>query len=143
MSLSESFNHEGAQTLADAFPDVDPVIKPLGGRILVQLRRTAKKTRSGIVLVEETKDTVRWNNQVAKIVSLGALAFRNRQTQELWPEGEWVRPGDFIRVPRWNGDRIEVPVKDSDEPVTFVVFNDHEIIAKIEGDPLAVKVYIL
>lgn len=143
MSLSESFNHEGAQTLADAFPDVDPGIKPLGGRILVQLRRTAKKTRSGIVLVEETKDTVRWNNQVAKIVSLGALAFRNRQTQELWPEGEWVRPGDFIRVPRWNGDRIEVPVKDSDEPVTFVVFNDHEIIAKIEGDPLAVKVYIL
>ncbi len=143
MSISESFNHEGTQSISDAFPVVDPGIVPLGGRVLVQLRRTAKKTRSGIVLVEETKDTVRWNNQVAKVVALGALAFRNRQTREPWPEGEWVQPGDFIRVPRWNGDRIEVPVKDSDEPVTFVVFNDHEIIAKIEGDPLAVKVYIL
>jgi co-chaperonin GroES (HSP10) len=143
MTISESFNHEGGQTLADAFPDVDPGLKPLGGRVLVQLRRTAKKTRSGIVLVEETKDTVRWNNQVAKVVALGALAFRNRETKNLWPEGEWVQAGDFIRVPRWNGDRIEVPVKGSDEPVTFVVFNDHEIIAKIEGDPLAVKVYIL
>ena len=46
-------------------------------------------------------------------------------------------------VPRWNGDRVEVPVKDSTEPVTFVVFNDHEMIAKIVGDPLATKVYIL
>lgn len=143
MSQSESFNHEGSQSLVDAFPDVDPGIVPLGGRVLVQLRRTAKKTKSGIVLVEETKDTVRWNNQVAKVVRLGALAFRNRETMNQWPEGSWVKVGDFIRVPRWNGDRIEVPVKDSEEPVTFVVFNDHELISRIEGDPLAVKVYVL
>lgn len=143
MTSTESFLHEAPQTLADAFPDVDPGNVPLGGRVLVQLRRIAKKTRSGIVLVEETKDTVRWNNQVAKVIALGPLAFRNRQTREPWPEGEWVQPGDFIRVPRWNGDRIEVPVKDSDDPVTFVVFNDHEIITKIVGDPLAVKVYVL
>jgi co-chaperonin GroES (HSP10) len=143
MSQTESFLMPEVQTLADAFPDVDPGIIPLGGRVLVQLRRTAKKTQSGIVLVEETKDTVRWNNQVARVHSLGALAFRNRTTQEEWPEGAWVKAGDFIRVPRWNGDRIEVPVKGSEEPVTFVVFNDHELISKITGDPLAVKVYIL
>ena len=143
MSQTESFLVNMPQTLEDAFPDVDPGIEPLGGRVLVQLRRTAKKTKSGIVLVEETKDTVRWNNQVAKVVALGALAFRNRQNMEPWAEGQWVQVGDYIRVPRWNGDRIEVPVKDSEEPVTFVVFNDHELISKIKGDPLAVKVYIL
>lgn len=143
MSQTESFLHEAPQSLEDAFPSVDPGIIPLGGRVLVQLRRTAKKTRSGIVLVEETKDTVRWNNQVAKVVALGALAFKNRQTTEAWPEGAWVDVGDFIRVPRWNGDRIEVPVKGSGEPVTFVVFNDHELISKIVGDPLMTKVYIL
>jgi co-chaperonin GroES (HSP10) len=140
---TESMMYEALQTMAEAFPEVDPGVKPLGGRVLVQLRRSAKKTRGGIVLIEETKDTVRWNNQVAKVVALGALAFRNRETQNLWPEGAWVSVGDFIRVPRWNGDRIEVPVKDSDEPVTFVIFNDHELIAKIEGDPLQVKTYIL
>jgi hypothetical protein len=60
-----------------------------------------------------------------------------------WKEGVWVEAGDFVRVPRWNGDRIQVPVKDSDEPITFVVFNDHELIAKVTGDPLAVRTYIL
>lgn len=139
----ESFMQADVQTMAEAFPDVDPGVVPLGGRVLVQLRRTAKKTKSGIVLVEETKDTVKWNNQVARVHSLGALAFRHRDSTELWAEGAWVKPGDFIRVPRWNGDRIEVPVKDSSEPVTFVVFNDHELIAKITGDPLNVKAYIL
>ena len=39
-----------------AFPVVDPGARPLGGRILVQLRRTKKKaTTAGIILVEETK----------------------------------------------------------------------------------------
>jgi len=140
---AESYMHEGAQTLADAFPDVDPGIVPLGGRVLVQLRRIANKTKSGLLIIEETKDTARYNNQVAKVVAVGPLAYRNRQDMQPWPEGTWVQVGDFIRVPRWNGDRVEVPVKDSNEPVTFVVFNDHELIAKISGDPLGQKIYIL
>jgi hypothetical protein len=44
--------------MAWAFPSVDPGAKPLGGRLLVQLRRTKKATTaSGIILVEETKET--------------------------------------------------------------------------------------
>lgn len=140
---TESFMHEGLQTLAEAFPDVDPGVVPLGGRVLVQLRRIANKTKSGIVIVEETKDTARYNNQVAKVIRVGALAYRNRQDMQPWPEGSWVEEGDFVRVPRWNGDRIEVPVKDSADPVTFVVFNDHELITKITGDPLNQKIYVL
>lgn len=139
----ESFQSEGRQTLAEAFPEVDPGIAPLGGRVLVQLRRVSNTTKSGIVLVEETQDTVKWNNQVARVVAMGPLAFRNRETRELWPEGAWVDVGDFIRVPRWNGDRHEVPVEGSKNPITFVVFNDHEIISKVTGDPLEIKAYIL
>ena len=89
-----------------AFPTVDPGNLPLGGRILVQLRRTKKKTTSaGIILVEETRETEKWNAQVAKVIKLGPLAFRNRETMEPWPEGVWVKEGDFIRAPRWGGDR--------------------------------------
>jgi len=139
---SDSFDPEGAQALADAFPDVDPNSVPLGARILVQLRRTANTTKSGIVLVEETKETVKWNNQVAKVVSMGPLAFKNRETMKDWPEGAWVQPGDYVRVPRWGGDRIEIPVK-NDAPVIFVIFSDHEIISKVPGDPLTVRTYIL
>ena len=139
---ADHFTIETPQTMESAFPDVDPGCVPLGNRIMVQIRRTADKTKSGIVLVAETKDTVKWNGQVARVHALGPIAFKNRETAEPWPEGMWAAEGDFIRVPRWGGDRIEVPVKDGD-PVVFVCFQDHEIISKVTGDPLAMKTYIL
>ena len=120
-----------------------PGVAPLGNRVLIQLKRLKNQTTSGILIVEETRETAKWNNQVAKVVALGPMAFRNRETNTVWPEGRWVEVGDFVRVPRWNGDRIEVPVKGSDEPVTFVIFNDYELIAKVIGDPLAQKIYVL
>lgn len=140
---SDNFTSDTApQTLEEAFPDVEPGVVPLGSRVLVQLRRSSNKTKGGIVLVEETKETVKWNNQVARVIDMGPLAYKNRETAREWPEGPWVKKGDFVRVPRWGGDRIEIPVKDA-EPVTFVIFSDHEIISKVTGDPLTVKTYIL
>jgi co-chaperonin GroES (HSP10) len=131
--------------LAWAFPSVDPGAKPLGGRILVQLRRTKKKTSgSGIILVEETKETEKWQNMVAKVIYVGPLAFKHRDTMQSWPEGSWCEPGDFIRVPKWGGDRWEVavPSEPDEDPALFAVFNDHEMIAKVTGDPLTMKAYL-
>jgi len=132
--------------LAWAFPSVDPGAKPLGGRILVQLRRTKQKTTSaGIILVEETKETEKWQNMVAKVLEIGPLAFKHRDTMQPWPEGSWVEVGEYIRVPKWGGDRWEVPVPGADEhedPALFMVLNDHEVIAKLTGDPLAMKAFI-
>lgn len=145
MKMNEPEAFDEAE-LAWAFPSVDPGAKPLGGRVLVQLRRTKKKTTSaGIILVEETKETEKWNNMVAKVINLGPLAFRNRDTMETWPEGTWVQPGDYIRVPKWGGDRWEVKVPgddDFEEKALFMILNDHEVIAVLTGDPLAVKAFI-
>ena len=72
--------------LAWAFPDVAPGMDPFGGRVIVQLRRI--KTKSGsIILVEESKENEKWNNMVGKVVSIGPLAFKNRDTMQPWPEG--------------------------------------------------------
>lgn len=135
-----------AAEMAWAFPSVDPGAKPLGGRILVQLRRTKKKaTSAGIILVEETKEAEKWQNMVAKVIEIGPLAFKHRDTMVSWPEGSWVVPGDYIRVPKWGGDRWEVKVPGDDEledPALFMVLNDHEIIAKLTGDPLAMKAFL-
>lgn len=135
-----------AAELAWAFPSVEPGAKPLGGRILVQLRRTKKKTTSaGIILVEETKETEKWNNMVAKVIEIGPLAFKHRETMLPWPEGSWCVAGDYIRVPKWGGDRweVKVPGEDSmEDPALFMVLNDHEIIAKVTGDPLAMRAFI-
>lgn len=132
--------------IAWAFPSVDPGAKPLGGRILVQLRRTKKKTTSaGIILVEETKEAEKWNNMVAKVIEIGPLAFKNRDTMQGWPEGSWVVAGDFIRVPKWGGDRWEVKVPGEDtleDPALFMILNDHEIIAKVTCSPLEMRSFI-
>jgi co-chaperonin GroES (HSP10) len=145
MSVNEPVAFDQAE-IDWAFPVVDPGAKPLGGRILVQLRRTKKKaTSAGIILVEETKETEKWNNMVAKVLMIGPLAFKNRDTMESWPEGSWVKVGDYIRVPKWGGDRWEVKVPgedDLEDPALFMVLNDHEVIASVTGDPLAMKAFL-
>jgi len=143
MNEPEAFNDA---EIAWAFPSVEPGAKPLGGRILVQLRRTKKKTTgSGIILVEETKEAEKWNNMVAKVIEVGPLAFKNRDTMQGWPEGSWCVAGDYIRVPKWGGDRWEVKVPGEDhleDPALFMILNDHEIIAKVTCSPLEMRSFI-
>jgi co-chaperonin GroES (HSP10) len=143
MSEPEAFNQA---ELDWAFPVVDPGADPLGGRVLVQLRRTKQKmTGTGIILVEETKETEKWQNMVAKVLKIGPLAFKNRDTMQGWPEGSWCVVGDYIRVPKWGGDRWEVSVPGEDEledKALFMVLNDHEVIAKLTGNPLAMKAFL-
>jgi co-chaperonin GroES (HSP10) len=129
-----------------AFPVVDPGVEPLGARVLVQLRRTKKKmTSSGIILPEETRETEKWQNMVAKVLEIGPLAYKNRDTMAPWPEGSWVAVGDYIRVPKWGGDRWEVSVPGEDpleDKALFMVLNDHEVISRIKGDPLAIVEFV-
>lgn len=131
------------QSMEEAFPNVDPNLKPLGSVVLVQIKQPAKKTRSGIHLPNSEKNAERDNTQVAKVIAMGPLAFHNRQTMQLWPEGEWVKVGDFVRVPRYGGDRYYMPnPADEDSPALFVLFDDLNMKGLITGDPLAMKAFI-
>ena len=141
---------EGNQAVSDpedlawAFPDVNPGQRPFGGRIIVQLRRI-KKRAGRIIIVDETKENEKWNNMIGKVVAIGPLEFKNRDTMQPWAEGSWAELGDFVRVPKWGGDRWERNVsteeKDS-EPVLFMTINDHELISAITDDPLSFKAYV-
>lgn len=141
---------EGSQGVPDsieldwAFPTVNSGQSPYGGRVIVQLRRV-RKTSGVIIIVDETKENEKWNNMIGKIVALGPLAFKNRDTMQPWAEGSWAELGDFVRVPKWGGDRWERNVsteeKDS-EPVLFMTINDHELISAITDDPLSFKAYV-
>lgn len=129
--------------MAWAFPELQPGQRPFGGRIIIQLRRI-KKTAGRIIIVDETKENEKWNNMIGKVVAIGPLAFKNRDTMQPWPEGSWAQIGDFVRVPRWGGDRWEriVPGEDGTDPVLFMTINDHELIAAITDDPLSFKAYV-
>ena len=132
------FDYEGED---DAFPAIDPGVQPFGSRVLCQIRRAKTKTKGGIILAGETRDTEMWNTQAAKVVAMGPLAFHNRNTMEPWPEGAWVKIGDFVRAPKYGGDRWSVRNDDGDE-IIFVIFNDLDLVGKITGDPLAMKAFL-
>ena len=143
MSDKPEASNEAA--LQEAFPAVDAGAVPVGGRILVQWRQAKKTvTSSGIVLVEETKETEKWNNQLAKVIVIGPLAFKKRDSLEPRPEGNWIEVGDYVRMPKWGGDRWEVVYGDKalGQVALFSIFNDHEVIAKVTGDPLEVKAFL-
>jgi co-chaperonin GroES (HSP10) len=141
-----SKNASSKEDMDWAFPNVEPGMEPFGGRVVIQLRRIKRKVTSvGIIMVEETKENEKWNNMIGKVIKVGPLAFRNRDTMKEWPEGTWANEGDFVRVPKWGGDRWEIKVPgedDAEDPVLFMTLNDHELIAKVTGDPLSFKVYV-
>lgn len=126
----------------DAFPEIDFGIKPTGSRVLVQIRRP--KTKIGSILLSDySKDAEQDNTQVAKVVGVGPLAFRNRNTMELWPEGAWYKEGDFVFVPKYAGSRWrrDIPGQKG-EKVEFVIFNDLDIVGLVTTDPMSVQAYL-
>lgn len=126
-----------ASDLATAFPAINPGVKPLGARVLVQLRVVREKTNHGILLVQDTRDFNKSIAQIAKVVALGPLAYKNRDSMVEWPEGTWCRPGELVRVPRYGGDRMERVLPGTEDTVIFCIFNDHEIIAKIDEESIS------
>ena len=131
-------------SLADAFPAADPDLEPFGSDILLQLRTPKQRTDGGIILVEETRAIDSDNTQVAKVIAIGPLAFRNRETLNPWPEGAWVKPGDYVRVPKYGGDRWLRDAPGSiDGKCVFILFNDLDLKGRIPEDKvLSIIAYI-
>jgi co-chaperonin GroES (HSP10) len=132
----------GYASVDEAFPPCDPGIHPFGSRVLVQIRTPKSKTKGGIILTSETRETDAWNTQIAKVVLVGELAFKNRTTMDPWPEGSWCKPGDFVRVPKYGGDRWTVKTTDGEDEALLVIFNDLDLVGKVTGDPLTIKAFI-
>jgi co-chaperonin GroES (HSP10) len=128
-------------SLDEAFPPCEPGVQPFGSRVMVQVRTPKKTTKGGIILTTDMRETELWNTQVAKVIGVGSLAFKNRNTMEFWPEGSWCSVGDFVRVPRYGGDKWTVKTADGDEAI-IVIFNDLDLVGKVTGDPLAIKAFL-
>lgn len=134
----------GYTSLDEAFPSAAPNLTPFGSKVLVQIRTPKKKSAGGIILTNETTETDKWNTQVAKVIAFGSVAFCNRTTLEPWPEGAWAKHGDFVRVPKYGGDRWEVPLNPGDpntEFALFALFKDTELAGSVP-DPLSVIAFV-
>ena len=119
------------RTELECFPDIDPGIEVAGDRVLVQLRREKTTSKGGIILVDETKATLRFNETVAKVKQIGPLAYKSPDTLEPWPEGPWCKVGDLVRTIKYGGDRFVVSPDDDGAPVVFITIQAREIISRI------------
>ena len=131
-----------------AFPDLDPGLVPFGSRVVVQKRSPRTRSRGGLIVPDEVQETEFWNTQVAKVISLGPGAFKNRDTLEVWPEGDWCKEGTYVRVPKYGGDKWfvytadEVAKETGVEKACFVLYNDLDLIGEITCDPMDVIAYL-
>ena len=129
--------------MAEAFPAVNAGIQPFGSRVLIQIRTPKKTSAGGIIIdIHGSNETEKWNTQIGKVVALGPLAFKNRDSMATWPEGEWCKAGEYVRVAKYGGDRWEVKIPGTNDSAMFVIFNDLDIIGQVTGDPLAIRAFI-
>jgi co-chaperonin GroES (HSP10) len=123
----------------ECFPVVDHGVEVAGDRVLVQLRRQKVKSKGGIIFVEETQQTLKFNETVAKVVQIGPLAYKSPDTLEPWIEGAWCKEGDLVRTIKYGGDRFVVDPGDDGGPVVFITLQAREIISRIKNFEYAQK----
>jgi co-chaperonin GroES (HSP10) len=117
----------------ECFPVIDCGVEVVGDRVLVQLRREKTTSKGGIILVDETKQTLRFNETVAKVVQIGPLAYKNLEDLSPWIEGPWCKEGDLVRTIKYGGDRFVVNPEDGGAPVVYITLQAREIISKIKS----------
>ena len=117
----------------ECFPVIDCGVEVVGDRVLVQLRREKTTSKGGIILVDETKQTLRFNETVAKVVQVGPLAYKNLDDLSPWVEGPWCKEGDLVRTIMYGGDRFVVNPEDGGAPVVYITLQAREIISKIKS----------
>lgn len=127
----------------DIFPVVKANMRPFGSRVLVQIRRPKKKIGS-IFRPDSSVDTQLDNTCVAKVVAVGPLAYKNRNTLEPWAEGQWCGVGAYVFVPKYGGIRWEAPAPETDMfpgKVQFALVDDLNILGDVD-DPRIENVMI-
>ena len=117
----------------ECFPNIDPGVEVAGDRVLVQLRRQKVKSKGGIILVEETQQTLKFNETVAKVIQVGPLAYKSPEDLTPWIEGPWCSEGDLVRTIKYGGDRFVVDPCDDGGPVIFITLQAREIISRIKS----------
>jgi co-chaperonin GroES (HSP10) len=103
------------------------------------LRREKTTSKGGIILVDETKQTLRFNETVAKVRQIGPLAYKSPDNLDPWIEGPWCNVGDLVRTIKYGGDRFVVDASDGGALVVFITIQAREIISRIKNFEYAQK----
>ena len=104
---------------------------PSGWRLLVLPFSPREKTKGGILIAQESLDKLRIATNCGYVVSMGPLAYHDR---EKFPTGPWCKKGDWVIFARYAGSRLPI------EGGEVRILNDDEVLGTIQ-DPESVLHY--
>ena len=105
--------------------ELDKVPNPTGYRITLFPLKLDSKTKSGIILTDDTVQESHLTTNICKVLKVGPDAYKDK---EKFPTGPWCKTDDWVLITRYAGSRIRI---DGGE---LRIINDDEILAVID-DP--------
>jgi co-chaperonin GroES (HSP10) len=105
--------------------ELEKVPNPSGYRITLFPLKLDSKTKSGIILTDETVQESQLTTNICKVLKVGPDAYKDK---DKFPTGPWCKQDDWVLITRYAGSRIRI---DGGE---LRIINDDEILAVID-DP--------
>ena len=105
--------------------EIEKVPNPTGYRIVLFPLKLDSKTKSGIILTDETVAESQITTNIRKVLKVGPDAYKDK---DKFPTGPWWKTDDWVLITRYAGSRIRI---DGGE---LRIINDDEILAVID-DP--------
>ena len=105
--------------------ELEKIPNPVGWRMVLFPLKLKEKTKSGLILTDETIAESQVTTNICKILKMGDLCFKD---DTKFPSGPWCKEGDWVLITRYAGSRIRI---DGGE---LRIINDDEILAVVD-DP--------
>ena len=105
--------------------ELEKVPNPTGYRIPLFPLKLDSKTKSGIILTDDTVQESQLTTNICKVLKVGPDAYKDK---DKFPTGPWCKQDDWVLITRYAGSRIRI---DGGE---LRIINDDEILAVID-DP--------
>jgi len=112
-------------TSFEPFPEIDPGVKAVGHRVLVQYRSSKKMSAGGIIIPGTSQEIDALQTTVVKVVSMGNGCYKARASGETWASGAWCDTGDMVLIPKFAGQRFRVG------EAWFTMLNDDNILGRV------------
>ena len=123
-SKEETQTYLDAKSISENVSLLERLPTPTGWRLLVLPYAGPKKTKGGIILSDQTQDTIQMTTVCAYVLKVGELAYKDK---EKFPDGPWCKEGEWVFFGRYAGSRFKI------EGGEVRILNDDEIIARIKN----------
>ena len=101
---------------------------PLNWKVLIQPHQVQMKTKGGLHLPSVSKANEEYLTAHGRVVSMGELAFRDRDTGEKWKMSTTPVVGNRVTYGKYAGQKVTV------NGVRFLLLNDDELTSILPDD---------